>query len=403
MKLLPLLLLLSTLTFGQRKALLVIVDGIPADVIEKVETPNLNKIAKAGGYHRAFVGGLKGSYSQSPTVSAVGYNHALTGVWSNKHNVWDNDIKEPNYNYWTFFRFARSAKPNLTTAIFSTWEDNRTKLLGEDLSATGNLKLDYTFDGYELDTVRFPHRPDRKFISDIDDFVTEKAVETIRQRGPDVSWVYLEFTDDMGHKFGDSPPFYDAVVKADAQLGKIWSAIEYRQKEFKEEWLIVVTTDHGRDKTTGKNHGGQSERERTGWIATNYAKLNPRFNDNPAIVDIAPSILDFMQVPVPEKQRAEFDGISFIDKVAILDLQATTQNGRVVLTWKSVANENVEIFVSETNAFKTGGTDNYLSQGIVSSSKQTFTLGPEYTGKSFLKISVRAQSNWLNTWVQPGK
>ena len=90
---------------GQRKALFVIVDGISADVIEKIAKPNLDAIAREGGYVRAYVGGQKGTYSQTPTISAVGYNSLLTGTWVNQHNVWDNDIKAPNYQYWTIFRF----------------------------------------------------------------------------------------------------------------------------------------------------------------------------------------------------------------------------------------------------------------------------------------------------------
>ena len=39
---------------------------------------------------------------------------------------------------------------------FFTWVDNRTKLIGEGLAATGNIQPDHHFDGMELDTVLFP-------------------------------------------------------------------------------------------------------------------------------------------------------------------------------------------------------------------------------------------------------
>src|SRR5690606_32487442 len=85
--------------FPQKNAVFIILDGISADILEKQETPALDEIAKAGGYTRAWLGGIKGGYSESPTISAVGYNHVLTGTWANKHNVWDNDIAKPNYHY----------------------------------------------------------------------------------------------------------------------------------------------------------------------------------------------------------------------------------------------------------------------------------------------------------------
>lgn len=263
------LLLVAHLSTGQRKAVFIILDGISADALENTETPFIDEISKKGGYTRAYTGGAKGTFSESPTVSAVGYNHVLTGTWSNKHNVWDNDIENPNYHYWNIFRIAKSYNPSLRTAIFSTWLDNRTRLIGEGLEVAGSIKLDYTFDGFELDENKFPHTADRKFILDIDEHVSTEAARYIQENGPDLSWVYLEYTDDMGHLYGDSPQYSDAIKKADEQVGKIWKAIQSREANTKEQWMIVITTDHGRDAETGKNHGGQSDRERTVWISTN--------------------------------------------------------------------------------------------------------------------------------------
>ncbi|MES2796145.1 MAG: alkaline phosphatase family protein [Bacteroidota bacterium] len=298
--------------FAQKKKVLVIlVDGIPFDVFQKVKTPNLNEISTKGAFGKAYVGGEKGGKTESPTISAVGYNSMLTGTWANKHNVWGNGIEAPNYTYPTFFKLARDSKPFLKLGIFSTWQDNRTKLLGEGLAATNQLMLDYKFDGYELDTLRFPHQSKVHYIKQIDSVVTERTVETIKEKSPDLSWVYLEYTDDMGHKYGDSPEFYDAIENVDKLIGKIYSAIKYREKNFKENWLIIVTTDHGRDAKTGKNHGGQSDRERETWIATNKKPKKARFENGLAVVDILPSVVEFLKIKIPLSVKQNLEGVSF--------------------------------------------------------------------------------------------
>lgn len=295
----------------QKKVLVILVDGIPYDVIKKVKTPNITKIAQKGALEKAYVGGEKGSKTESPTISAVGYNSMLTGTWANKHNVWGNGIEAPNYNYPTFFKVAKEANPNLKLGIFSTWLDNRTKLLGEGLTATNNLMIDYKYDGYELDTVAFPHDKNKIYIKNIDILVTEKTAETIKGKSPDVSWLYLEYTDDMGHKHGDSKTFYESVEHADQLIGQVYEAVLYREKNFKEDWLVVVTTDHGRDAQTGKNHGSQSDRERETWIATNKKPKNSRFKNGLAVVDIFPSVCDFLKIEIPKSIKENLEGISF--------------------------------------------------------------------------------------------
>lgn len=130
-----------------RKVLFAIVDGIPADVIERVNTPWIDSVAAQGGYTRAYTGGEKDTYSQSPTISAVCYTHFVTGVWTNKHNVWDNGIDSINYRYPSFFWYLKNQYPEKKIGIFSTWQDNRVKLLGEGKAETNQLKMDFHADG----------------------------------------------------------------------------------------------------------------------------------------------------------------------------------------------------------------------------------------------------------------
>ncbi|HZB12303.1 MAG TPA: alkaline phosphatase family protein, partial [Chryseolinea sp.] len=52
----------------KQKAVFIILDGIPADVIEKLNPPALREISKAGGFMHAYVGGRKKSYNETPTI-----------------------------------------------------------------------------------------------------------------------------------------------------------------------------------------------------------------------------------------------------------------------------------------------------------------------------------------------
>ena len=295
-----------------RKAVFIILDGIPADVVERVPTPAIDAIAAAGGYARAHVGGTIGGPTETPTVSAPGYMSLITGTWAYKHNVRGNSNQSPNYAYWNLFRIVEVADSTRRTAIFSTWLDNRTVLVGEGRADAGNIRLDHAVDGFELDTVAYPHDAAHAWVLAIDERVSREAAEYIAEKGPDLSWVYLQHTDDAGHAFGDGEAMDAAVRRADAMVGRVWAAVKQREA-LGERWMIVVTTDHGRDARTGKGHGGQSERERTTWIATNRRELTSRFTSGAAtIVDIAPSILQHLRVAAPTAVGNAMDGVSFL-------------------------------------------------------------------------------------------
>jgi predicted AlkP superfamily pyrophosphatase or phosphodiesterase len=386
----------------QKKALFIIADGIPADVIEKVATPSLHAIAKSGALLHAYVGGEKGGYSQTPTISAVGYNSLLTGTWVNKHNVRDNDIVAPNYYYGTIFRFFKNQYPDKKIAVFSTWLDNRTKLVGDELPQTGSIKVDYHFDGMELDTVRFPHDKESGYIHLIDEEVANQAASFIRKEGPDLSWVYLEYTDDMGHRYGTGERFYEAVEMMDDQVRRVWEAIQYRQQNFREDWVIYITTDHGRDAKTGNNHGGQSERERNTWIITNAGNVNPWFSNNPpGIVDIMPSIASWLNITIPREQLMEIDGISLTGTVSASGLKVSYEDKKLIVTWKAVDKKGkAKIWIAATNEFKTGGRDTYqlVKEADLSKEKEVIDLS-KMPSSSFYKVVLETRGNFLNSWV----
>jgi arylsulfatase A-like enzyme len=385
----------------QKKVLFVIADGIPADVIERVSTPNIDAIAKEGKYMRAFVGGENGGYSQTPTISAVGYNSLLTGTWVNKHNVWDNDIKAPNYNYWNIFRFLKKQYPAKKTAIFSSWTDNRTKLIGEGRAEAGNIKMDYQYDGYELDTIHFPHDTNSDFMHRIDEAVTDAATATLKKHAPDMSWLYLEYTDDMGHMFGDSPQFDKAVKMLDAQIGRIWKAIEYRRKNFNEDWLIIITTDHGRDEQTGKGHGGQSARQRNTWIVTNYKNLNNYAKYySPGIVDLMPTISRFMNIDIASERLKEIDGIPLIGKVSVGAVEVNHFQNTLDISWKALDNTGkVKIWLATTNNFKEGKQDVYRLMAEVAVNDEHALINVEKLTSPFYKVVVEGASNSANKWI----
>lgn len=391
----------SHLAAKSRKAVFVIVDGVPADQIERLHTPAIFGIASKGAYGRAYTGGEIGGYSQTPTISAIGYTNLLTSTWFNKHNVGGNSNLKPNYNYWTLFRIAKEQPQPCKTAIYSSWTDNRTVLLGEGKEETNHLKIDIVKDGYDLDTIRYPHKEKDLHVFDYDEKVSLEASKSIREDAPDLSWVYLWYTDDAGHIAGNGAFFDEYVRKADEQVARIWEAVKYREANFDEEWMIVVTTDHDRTEN-GHSHGGQSLRERTTWISTNLPVNDYFKSDRLAITDIAPSICRFMGFEVPRDVLWEQDGMPFIGDVDICGLRTSPYDQSVELSWDCISEKaEVAVYAACDNKFKTGQPDEWIKVAVVPAATRKYQVDLTSLPQSnFYKFVLVTPNNHLNRWLK---
>jgi len=170
----------------------------------------------------------------------------------------------------------------------------------------------------------------------------------------------------------------------------------------------VIITDHGRDVATGLSHGGQTDRERTIWIATNKQELNQHFHAHqPAIVDILPSVARHLEVNIPKQQAWELDGVPFVGKVSIADPKAKLVDGKIEAEWTPFAKEGqVELFLASSNTFKEKGVaqaDSYTSLGKVdlAKGKASIALPAALAGKKFYKLVLSAEHNAVNRWIIP--
>jgi hypothetical protein len=235
----------------------------------------------------------------------------------------------------------------------------------------------------------------------IDDAVVDHAAAFIRSDGPDLSWVYLEYTDDMGHRYGDSQQYYDAIEYMDDQMGRIWRAITDRRQRTGEAWQIYITTDHGRDSATGRNHGGQSDREKLGWIVTNAKDLNAHFREGRASqADIMPSIARFLDIRIPKAVEWEEDGVSLTGRISLSDPQARIVGEELLISWTPRTKKGkLRVYVSTTNRFKEGGVDEYRLLGKVKVRRGELRIPVSEISPEFSKIVLEGPDNTVNRWV----
>ncbi|MET9119296.1 alkaline phosphatase family protein [Streptomyces longwoodensis] len=254
------------------KVLVIGLDGALLTRIEDADAPHLDALMAAGLTAPSSI------YADplAPTMSGPGWSTLITGVWPDKHNVKDNAFTGHRFaRYPDFLTRVETAKPALTTCAISSW-----------------APLTDTVFSPKVDTrISTPS-------AEYDTGTTSRAVTRLTDGDPAAVFVQLDNIDHAGHTYGAASPQYtDAIHTADAQVGRMVAAVQARPTYAAEDWLIMVTADHGH--TDAGGHGGSTLAERSTFLIATGPTLTPgSVRYDVKMPDVAASALAHLGIPL---------------------------------------------------------------------------------------------------------
>ncbi|MDH3269731.1 MAG: alkaline phosphatase family protein [Gemmatimonadota bacterium] len=272
------------------KVLVIGIDGVRPDVLADVSTPNLDRLVEQGTFTAR-------TRTTTPSVSGPAWSSMLTGVWPDKHGVLSNDFTAPRYDRFpSFLTRVERARPDLRTFAVVDWTPLM-DLQERDAVLAPPVDVLELLDGYELGW----READARSVT--------LAEQELQENDPDALFVYLGDPDETSHQHGSIGVEYrDAIARADQEVGRLVAAVERRPTHGLENWLILVSTDHGRREDGG--HGGESPAEMTTFIiASGPGAALGTWEAPSAIVDIAVTALTHLGIPIDPAWA--LDGIHF--------------------------------------------------------------------------------------------
>ena len=217
----------------------------------------INKMLKDGAScNLIYCGGVNyPAENTQATSTAPGWCSILTGAWADSHKITGNGITkelEPK----TLMTSLIEEKVIDDAAFITKWKGHFSRN-----NATYNIEKAYCEDN-SID-VDFNLRSGKK------DIHTGAMAEVTSADCADFVFIIYENTDSAGHDFGftyNNPAYKDGFRTEDAYAYEVIKAIEARDTYKSEDWLIIITSDHGGINT---DHGGASIQERMTFVIMN--------------------------------------------------------------------------------------------------------------------------------------
>ena len=242
-----------------KKAIIIGYDGCRADALafrEKGASGIDELLDNNGSLVYTYCGGAPyPATNTQDTSTAPGWCSILTGKWGSVTGVTANGIVKSNDNLTLLTQLVESGTIK-SSAFVTSWSghfktDDSTYKLEKEYCESKNLNVSFKLCTSDTGT-------------------SSAMLKSVKSKGcPDLLFGIIESTDHSGHSFGFSTnnPVYQLGFKAeDGVAYDIIKAIKARSTYETEDWLIIITSDHG---GVGTGHGGASLQERQTFLATN--------------------------------------------------------------------------------------------------------------------------------------
>lgn len=244
----------------KKKAIVIGYDGCRTDLLTLLPTSKrsaINHLTDNGGEAIfSYCGGVNyPAKNTQDTSTAPGWCSMLTGVLADSHHITGNDISKEVEPKSLLIKLVEDGTID-KSSFYVSWKGHFSRK-----NATYLKELDYIN----------KNNINSAFLRGNDDKATRKNIldDLSNENCSDFIFSTFEYTDHAGHNFGfalDNVRYVSGFRDADATGLDIIEAIENRKTYNEEDWLIIITTDHG---GIEKEHGGPSFEERITFIVSN--------------------------------------------------------------------------------------------------------------------------------------
>ena len=243
----------------EKKAIIIGYDGCRADVLtEMVDGKSAvdTLLDDGASINLSYCGGVNyPAENTQDTSTAPGWCSILTGVWASEHGITANGITKSLEHKILLTTLVEENKID-SSSFITKWKghfDRKNATYNEEKDYCEENNLNVSFNRLKNDEASHEYTLNEVSKKDCADFI----------------FVIYEPTDSTGHNYGftiNNPRYKEAFNTADQYGFETINAIKQRATYDTEDWLIIITSDHG---GIGTDHGGASIQERMTFIITN--------------------------------------------------------------------------------------------------------------------------------------